>query len=281
MILRQRKVLKPSQGAAAIVTGAANGIGRSFAYEIVRRGGSVICVDIDEDRAREVADELAEVGSGRAVGYKCDVSSEEEMSALAEQAETLLGRPVSLLINNAGIAVAGRTGEAPLDDWKAVINVNLWGVIHGCHFFVPKLRELGYGGIINVASAASFMTIPGTAAYSASKAGVLALSESLASELTGTGVNMTVLCPTAVNTDILERGRIPGGVYNFTNAIKEKWIFVASPDSVARGTLDALDKNQTYFMPQFDSRLVWRIKRFVPRTYAKALGEIYRLNSAS
>lgn len=280
MIFRQRKVLKPSQGAAAVVTGAANGIGRSFAYEIIRRGGSVLCVDIDDELARETARELDDLGQGRAISYTCDVSSEEEMRRLANEAESLLGRPVSLLINNAGIAVAGNTGEAPLEDWKAVIDVNLWGVIYGCHFFVPKLRELGHGGIINVASAASFMTLPGTAAYSASKAGVLAMSEALSSELTGTGVNMTVLCPTAVNTDILERGRIPGGVYDFTNAIKEKWVFVAAPDSVARSTLDALDKNKTYFMPQFDSRLVWRLKRYAPRAYGRAMGEAFRLNAS-
>ena len=280
MIMRKRKVLKPSEGAAAVVTGAANGIGRCFAYEIVRRGGSVICVDIDEELANKTAEELSELGEGRAIGYKCDVADEEQMRVLSEQAETLLGRPVTLLINNAGIAVAGSIGEQSLDDWRAAIDVNLWGVVYGCHYFVPKLRDLGFGGIINVASAAGFAAIPGTAAYSASKAAVLAMSEALAGEMTGSGVHVTTLCPTAVNTNILERGRMNSGINEFTNKIKDNWVFVASPENVASGTLDALDRNNMYFMPQFDSRLGWRLKRYAPRTYARALGEIYRLTAS-
>lgn len=279
MIGKKRKILKTSEGAAAVVTGAANGIGKYFAYEIVRRGGSVICVDLDGDKVKETAQELDTLGEGRAIAYQCDVSDQNQMQTLADSAEQLLGRPVTLLINNAGVAVAGKVGEQALEDWKLAIDVNLWGVIYGCHFFVPQLKDLGYGGIINVASAAGFTAIPSTAAYSASKAGVMALSETLSAELTGTGVNVTTLCPTAVNTDILDRGRLPGSVSEFTNKVKDNWIFVASPEDVASDTLDALDKKQMYYMPQFDSRLSWRAKRYLPRSYARLLGEVYRLST--
>ncbi|HCW88820.1 MAG TPA: short-chain dehydrogenase, partial [Marinobacter sp.] len=194
----KRKTLKPSEGAAALVTGAGSGIGRSFAYEIVRRGGSVICADIDPERAEETARTLSELGEGRAVAYTCDVGSEKQMATLAEEAESLLGRPVTLVINNAGVGVGGPIGEVPLKDWRWCLKVNLWGVIHGCHFFAPKLRELGYGGIINVASAAGFGAAPEMSAYNVTMSAVLSLSETLAAELTGTGVHVSALGPTVV-----------------------------------------------------------------------------------
>lgn len=279
--MNKRKTLKPSLGAAAVVTGAGNGIGRSFAYEIVRRGGSVICADISEEAARKTAEELSELGVGRALAHHCDVSDEAQVRSLAQEAEGMLGRPVTLVINNAGVVGGGRIGEAPLRDWHTVLDVNLWGVIHGCHYFVPRLRELGYGGIINVASAAGFCGFPRIGAYNASKSAVMALSETLAAELTGSGIHVSVLCPTGVKTDILDRGRerLPDGVNHFANNVKDKWVFMASPDAVARGTLDALDRNQLYVLPQFDSRLIWRLKRYAPSLYARTVGEVTRLAS--
>ena len=117
------------------------------------------------------------------------------------------------MINNAGVGAGGAAiGDAPLDDWVWTLGINLWGPIHGCHVFTPILREAGPShaprGIINVASAAAFGAAPGMAAYNVSKAGVLSLSETLAAELSGTAVKVTVLCPTFVKTNIVESGRI-------------------------------------------------------------------------
>lgn len=113
------------------------------------------------------------------------------------------------MINNAGVGAGGLPiGETGLDDWRWVLDINLWGPIHGCHVFAPILRDAGYGGIINVASAAAFGAAPGMAAYNVSKAGVLSLSETLAAELSGSGVNVTALCPTFVKTNIVQSGRI-------------------------------------------------------------------------
>jgi short-subunit dehydrogenase len=272
----KRKTFKPSEGAAAVVTGAGSGIGRSFAYEIVRRGGSVICADIDAERAEETARTLSELGEGRAVAYTCDVGSEKQMATLAEEAESLLGRPVTLVINNAGVGVGGPIGEVPLKDWRWCLKVNLWGVIHGCHFFAPKLRELGYGGIINVASAAGFGAAPEMSAYNVTMSAVLSLSETLAAELTGTGVHVSALCPTVVPTNILDKARLPENRSDFASAAMSKLAFTTS-DEVARKTLDALDRKQLYVVPQFDGRIMWRFKRYAPRLYARTLGEAYRL----
>ena len=280
MIGRKRKTYKPSQGAAAVVTGAASGIGRGFAYEIVRRGGSVICVDVDEQGAKAVAEELSSLGEGRAIGYQCDVSDAAQMETLANKADELLGRPITLLINNAGVWVGGPMGKVSLEDWRWCLDVNLWGVIHGCHFFTPKFKALGYGGIINVASIAGFTAVPSFTTYNVTKSAVMSLSETLAVELTGTDIQVTALCPSAVKTNVVANGRLSERTSKMANKVIGTSVFSETPEQVARTSLNALDRRDMYIMPQFDSRLLWRLKRFAPRTYAKIIGEVYKSNSA-
>jgi hypothetical protein len=271
----KKQPLPPSRNAAAIVTGAGSGIGRSFAYELARRGGTVICADINEERAEQVAASLKALGS-KAIARRCDVGDAKQMEALSDEAEKLLGRPVTLVINNAGVGLGGPIGEVPLDDWHWCMNVNLWGVIHGCHYFAPKLRELGYGGIINVASAAAFGAAPEMSTYNVTKAGVLALSETLAAELAGTGVKVTALCPTVVPTNIVNDGKLPERRREFARSAMTRFALTTA-DKVARQTLDALDRGELYVLPQIDGRLAWRFKRLMPRLYARTVGETYRL----
>ncbi|MBV1883387.1 MAG: SDR family NAD(P)-dependent oxidoreductase [Pseudomonadales bacterium] len=267
--------LKVSQKSAAVVTGAGSGIGKSFAYEIARRGGAVVCADIDLKAANKTALMLQELGT-KAVAYKCDVSSEKAVEKLSNEAEELLERPITLVVNNAGVGAGGNVGEMSLKDWKWVVDVNLWGVIHGCHYFTPKLKELGYGGIINVASAAAFGAAPEMGAYNVSKAGVLSLSETLAAELVGSGVNTTVLCPTFVPTNIIENSRVPEDQKKLGALAMDKLAWTNS-DKVARQTLSALDQGKLYVMPQMDAKIAWGIKRLAPSSYTRGVGEIYKL----
>ena len=271
----KKKPLPPSTQAAAVITGAGSGIGRSFAYEVARRGGSVLCVDIDAERAEQVASNLRALGN-HAIAQQCDVGDQAQMESLAENAESLLGRPVTLLINNAGVGLGGPIGEVSLEDWHWCMNVNLWGAIHGCHFFAPALRDLGYGGIINVASAAAFGSAPEMTAYNVTKAGVLALSETLSSELAGTGVQVTALCPTVVPTNIVENGRLPERRRDFASSAMTRFA-LTNADQVARQALNALDRGDLYMLPQIDGRIAWRLKRLTPRLYARAIGEAYRI----
>ena len=169
-------------------------------------------------------------------------------------------------------------GEISLDDWHWTMGINLWGVIHGCHVFAPRLKAQGYGGIINVASSASFAAGPLMGPYNVTKAGVLALSETLAAETSGTGVNVTVLCPTVVNTNIFTSGRIDAGVTPLMNKIVE--LTGVSAEGVALTTLKALDRGQLYVLPQLDARMIWRAKRYLPATYTRGAGLLSRLASA-
>lgn len=269
---------KVSRDASAVVTGAGSGIGAAFAIELARRGGALVCSDVDEAAARRTAGSIIERG-GKATAIRCDVSKFEEVRALAEQSQAWFSGPPTLIINNAGVGAGGAAiGDAPLDDWVWTLGINLWGSIHGCHVFTPILREAGPSprGIINVASAAAFGAAPGMAAYNVSKAGVLSLSETLAAELAGTGVSVTVLCPTFVKTNIVESGRISEESSQLANRLM-RWTGF-SPDKVARICLDAHDRGELYCMPQLDAKIGWTVKRLAPQAYTRAAGLISRIN---
>lgn len=259
-----------SHNADAVITGAGSGIGAAFATELARRGGRVVCSDIDTAAAEKSAAAITANG-GSAIATRCDVTRAEDVAHLAATAQDWFGGPPTLVINNAGVGAGGTAiGEVGLDDWNWVLGINLWGPIHGCHVFAPILREARTGGIINVASAAAFGAAPGMAAYNVSKAGVLSLSETLAAELSGSGVAVTVLCPTFVKTNIVESGRITQGASQVADRLM-RWTGF-SPERVARMCLDTHDRGGLYCMPQLDARFGWHIKRLAPGLYTRAAG---------
>jgi short-subunit dehydrogenase len=265
---------KPSQLAHAVVTGAGSGIGRSFALELARRGGTIVCADINLAAAEETVALLAESGA-KGYAIQCDVGDAEQVKSLSEQAELLMQHPTTLVINNAGVGLGGKFDELTLDDWKWCMHVNLWGVIHGCHYFVPKFKQLGYGAIINVASAASYTAAPEMTAYNVTKAGVLSLSETLSAEMRKFKIKVNVLCPTLVPTNIIKNGRLPSRYSNLANHALMNYAFTTS-DSVAIETLNRLDKGDLYTIPQIDAKLFWLMKRTSPTLYAKFLGTSYK-----
>ena len=263
--------------ADAVVTGAGSGIGRAFAVELARRGGRVVCADRDPVTAKESA-ELVRQAGGEGFDIACDVTDLEQIRKLADVSEDWFGKAASLVINNAGIGAGGnRIGATSIEDWNAAISVNLWGVIYGCETFVPRLRSSGRGGVINVASAASVGSAPRMAAYNVSKAGVLALSETLAAELSGTDVKVTVLCPTFVKTNIVKNPQIDEAAARLAANLM-KWTGI-SPQHVARTTLNAHDRGQIYVVPQLDAKVLWQLKRALPGPFTRTLGLVERMAS--
>lgn len=270
---------KTTHGASAVVTGAGSGIGAAFAVELARRGGAVVCSDIDEAAATKTAETIAGQG-GKALAIGCDVSEFDDVRQLADQSQSWFGAAPTLVVNNAGVGAGGAPiGEASLEDWRWTLGVNLWGPIHGCHVFTPILREAGPSGpprgIINVASAAAFGAAPGMAAYNVSKAGVLSLSETLAAELAGTGITVTVLCPAFVKTNIVDSGRISPESAKLASKLM-RWTGI-SADQVARACLDANDRGDLYCMPQLDAKIGWNIKRLAPTAYTRTIGVVSRI----
>ncbi|BBX45417.1 SDR family NAD(P)-dependent oxidoreductase [Mycobacterium cookii] len=270
---------KVSHHARAVVTGAGSGIGAAFAVELAKRGGRVVCSDIDEVAAKRTVSAITDLGAD-AVAIACDVTQLGDVQELAVQSQSWFGTTPTLVINNAGVGSGGAPiGELPIEDWQWVLGINLWGPIHGCHVFAPILRSAEPSntprGIINVASAAAFGAAPSMAAYNVSKAGALSLSETLAAELSGSGVKVTALCPTFVKTNILEAGRISAETNQFAHRIM-RWTGV-SAEKVAKTCLDAHDRGDLYCMPQLEAKIGWSIKRLVPGTYTRAVGLVSRI----
>ncbi len=265
---------KISQGACAVVTGAGSGIGRAFALEIAGRNGKVLCADINLTSALETVEQIRQNGR-QAWAVACDVSKLEQVEALVILAERHFGGPANLVVNNAGIGVGGRPiGALSLEDWQITMNVNLWGVIHGCQVFASRFRTLGRGGIVNVASAASFAAAPLMGPYNVTKAGVLSLTETLAAEMAGTNIHVTALCPSFVKTNIVANGRIPAATANTATRLMERT--GVSPESVVRKALDGLDCGHLYVVPQFDARAIWWVKRMAPTLYTRVVGRLGR-----
>jgi NAD(P)-dependent dehydrogenase (short-subunit alcohol dehydrogenase family) len=262
--------------AKAVVTGAGSGIGRSFALELARRGGDVLCADIDEARAVETVALIGQLATGAGHAARCDVSDRGAVELLAEHAQDVFGGAPTLLINNAGVGIGGKpVGDIGFEDWDWALGINMWGVVYGCEVFTPILRDAGRGGIINVASAAGFAAAPSMAAYNVSKAGVMSLSETLAAELHGTGVAVTVLCPTFVKTNVFQDGRITSGSRNLSQQLA-RWIGL-SADDVAVRTLDAHDCGRLYMVPQLDAKVIWHLKRHFPGLYVRGTGLLSRV----
>lgn len=186
------------RGRTAIVTGGASGIGRSIAERFVHEGMNVIIADIETDRLESTA---AAIG---AIPLTTDVSDLSSVQALAAKAKDRFGT-VHVIVNNAGIGSFGRIADLTMADWKWMTGVNLWGVVHGIHAFLPMLRANADGGwIVNTASMGGLSTFSGLGAYATTKFGITALTETLAMELEedGAQVGVTLLCPGPVHSKL-------------------------------------------------------------------------------
>lgn len=189
------------QGRVAVVTGAASGIGRALALDLAGRGMKLALVDVHEERLAEVAEAI----EGASV-HLVDVADREAMRALPGEVIEAHGG-VHLLVNNAGVSCNKPFDEQTLEDWDWLLGINLWGVIHGCHFFLPHLMAAEAAHIVNISSVFGIVGVPTQSSYCTSKFGVRGLSESLWEELQATHVGVTVVHPGGVDTRIVSEGR--------------------------------------------------------------------------
>ncbi|WP_406510766.1 SDR family oxidoreductase [Streptomyces sp. NBC_00212] len=258
-------------GQLVLVTGAASGIGRATAFAFAEAGARIVAVDRDAEGATRTAEMSRLIGSPEAWGEAVDVSDEQAMEKLAEKVATEYG-VVDVLVNNAGIGLSGSFFDTTAEDWKKVLDVNLWGVIHGCRIFGKQMAERGQGGhIVNTASAAAYQPSRALPAYSTSKAAVLMLSECLRAELAGQGIGVSAICPGLVNTNITSTTHFAG-----TDAKEEKRLQKKTsrlyglrnfpPEKVASAILRAVVKNQAVVPVTPEARGAHLMSRFAPRT---------------
>jgi NAD(P)-dependent dehydrogenase (short-subunit alcohol dehydrogenase family) len=238
------------RGRTAVVTGGASGLGRGIAEELISQGMQVVIADVETQALQRTA---AQIG---AVGIRTDVSDFESVQSLADQVRSRFGT-AHVVCNNAGIGSIARIADLTIDDWKWMLGVNLWGVIHGIRAFLPMLRGNPEGGhIVNTASVGGFVTMPGLGAYAVTKYGIVALTETLAQELAQDGgrVGATVVCPGPIRTNIKTSSR-------------------NRPASLGRGALTDVDLEQS----EFGARARWIEPREAAKIVVAAVrnGELY------
>jgi NAD(P)-dependent dehydrogenase (short-subunit alcohol dehydrogenase family) len=253
-----------------VITGAGSGFGRALALELAGRGAHLTLGDVDERSVEETKAMATSRGAASARAMRCDVTKLEDVQALA----AMCPDGVDLVVNNAGVSSGGRVGELPMEDWRWTLDVDLFGVIHGCHVFVPMLRQRGKGHVLNVASAAGLVSAPNMGAYNVAKAGVVSLSETLAAELSGTSIGVTVLCPTFFRTNIAASGRFRDPK---TKVTAERLVSKGkSAEMVARAALKAVERGELYCVPMSDGSWFWRLKRLSPTAFQKFAGLVGR-----
>lgn len=258
-------------GQLVLVTGAASGIGRATAFAFAEAGARIVAVDRDAEGAARTAEMSRLIGSPAAWGETVDVSDEQAMEKLAEKVATEYG-VVDVLVNNAGIGLSGSFLQTTAEDWKKVLDVNLWGVIHGCRLFGRQMAERGQGGhIVNTASAAAYQPSKALPAYSTSKAAVLMLSQCLRAELAGKGIGVSAICPGIVNTGITATARFAGVDADEEKRLRKKSARLYGlrnfpPEKVADAILRAVVNNQAVVPVTPEARGFLFMSRFMPRT---------------
>jgi NAD(P)-dependent dehydrogenase (short-subunit alcohol dehydrogenase family) len=258
--------LSSMQGMTALVTGAASGIGLETALAFARRGADLVICDLDEVGLGAAAERIE--GLGRNVfTRRVDVASAHEMRAFAADVHQHV-EAVDVLMNNAGVAIGGPFLSTSLEDWNWILGINTLGVVHGCHFFIPRMIERAKGGhVINLSSAAGYSASSALAAYNATKFSVLGLSEALWEELKPHSIGVTAVCPGIIDTPITRNARLVGEMDK--PEMREEMVSGYqrrgyTPERVARNILKAVEKNRLVAPISPEAWGLYYMKRFAP-----------------
>ncbi len=254
-------------GRTAIVTGAGSGIGAALSRTLVHAGAHVVCADLDLDAASAVASSCDGPGSARAVAL--DVTDAAAVSSLVTSVAADAGA-LDVMFNNAGISIGGETEELTLDHWNSIIDVNIRGVVHGVHAAYPLMVRQGSGHIVNTASMGGLMAAGLLTSYVMTKHAVVGLSLALRSEAAAHGVGVTAVCPSAVDTPILDKGAV-GRFHGRDYFLKGQGVRrPLDPDVLAAQVLEAVAANKPLLVTPRTARIAWRIGRLSPSFVARS-----------
>jgi NAD(P)-dependent dehydrogenase (short-subunit alcohol dehydrogenase family) len=252
-------------GKRAFITGAASGLGLELARQLAGDGWSLGLLDLAAAQLQRAADELREAGA-RVTTFTGDVASARFVTdSIGQFAAAQQG--LDVLVNNAGVAVAGPVEATSIEDWNWIVGINLLGVVWGCQAAVPVLRRQGNGLILNVASSAGFAAAPQMAPYNTTKAAVIAFSETLASELAGTGVQTSVAMPGFFRTHLLDHMRAPPAENALAHRLMDNSGHGAQEAAHALLAAAAAGDVHIVWPPQY--RMAWRLKRWFPAWFLR------------
>ena len=246
---------------SAIVTGAGSGIGAALSRALVASGAEVVCADLDLAAAERTAASATGPGSARAV--ELDVTSATDVAGLVAAVAQEHGT-LDLMFNNAGISIGGETQELTLDHWDSIIDVNIRGVVHGVHAAYPLMVRQRGGHIVNTASMGGLMAAGLLTSYVMTKHAVVGLSLALRSEAAAFGVGVTAVCPSAVDTPILDKGAV-GRFHGRDYFLKGQGVRrPLDPDVLAAQVLAAVAADRPLLVTPRTARIAWRIGRLSP-----------------
>lgn len=257
------------RGKVVAVTGAASGIGRALAQVLVERGAHVAISDINEAALAQTAAMLG--AQGRVSSHVVDVRDRSAVERYAAEVEAQHGG-ADVIINNAGAAARATIEAMSYDDFQFVIDVNLWGVVHGVKAFFPLLRKRPEGHIVNISSINAMVPFAKNGPYNAAKYAVLGLSETLMQELSGDSIRVTCVHPGGIQTNIARSAR------NVTKAESDMFALAArtTPRSAAEAILRAVERNQEQVFVGLDAKILHLAKRLIPFWMVRAAGAATR-----
>lgn len=263
--------MKNFENKVVLITGAGSGIGRETAYAFAKHGAHVIVADINEEGGRETADHIVSRRKGFALFMYCDVSDRDSVSVLADNVHKRYPH-VDILINNAGIGVAGTFLNTSLDTWDKVIDINLKGVIYGCHFFLPNMvKSKKACHVVNVASAAAFFAPQEMPIYGTSKSAVLGFSEILRQDMEKHRIGVTAICPGVINTPIVANTQVETDGDNADQFIdRAKKLYNKRnypPSKVAKAIVKAVEENSGVKPVSPEAWLMYYTKRLTPNLW--------------
>jgi len=262
-----------------LITGATTGFGEALAFAFAARGWKVAVTGRKLDAVKRTADEVTRRG-GQGLGLQLEVREKAQWEVIRQKLDAAWGG-IDILVNNAGVADANKLVDMSDDAWESLLSTNLDGVINGCRTYAPDMLKQKSGYILNVASIAGLLAMPEMANYSVSKAGVIALSETLYTELSGANIGVTVLCPSGFKSSLLDNaardGRDASATSSMARTVRNDMDKgVHTSETVAAYAIRDMENARLYSIPQALYRLAWAAKRIAPNRFYKSVGWLYR-----
>jgi NAD(P)-dependent dehydrogenase (short-subunit alcohol dehydrogenase family) len=265
------------EGKKVVVTGAASGLGRSLALALARKGCRIGVVDINTEGAQETLEMVQRAGGSGEI-YELDVRVSIDVEAMADHFFRSWGG-VDVLFNNAGVAVTGFVGGVPLKDWEWIHAINFWGMLYGCHSFIPRMKAQGGGYIVNTASAAGIVSFLEMGPYNTTKAAVISLSETMKVELAPDNIGVSVVCPMFFDTGLLDDLRYETEFENELGHAAFECSRITC-DEVAEAVVKGVEKGRLFIVPQLSGKVFWIQKRLSPALYFGQLALLNKLGWA-